>query len=176
MGGLSPHEKFKEVYGYDPEEVPDPLKSDGEREGDGPIIKIGDLELSSDEFEELMEEIEIKQEPFRRKFEEEILPAYEIYLKERYKENTVDKHLRVAFTFIRNAFFSGFVEYEMIDEEFAFEEFPIWWQSHVVGKSLSPREVRNSLKKFVKYVEEFYSIHLDDGSDDDVIPSPFFDA
>jgi len=153
LGGKSPNQRVKEVYDKDME-TKRPRKKDDEPM---PNVICGGREFTWDEYAAMMRECERAQKPFRAWIEKEVLPEYAKYLRELYKsEKVVEKHERVAGIFFERALHLGFVIFEQLHAKFTWNDFPVWWQTHVLDDDQTEDQVRNSLVILSAFLDEEY--------------------
>lgn len=120
-----------------------------------PKIICGGREFSWDEYWAMAKECERAQKPFRNWIEKQVMPAYLAHLVERYRgERTIKSHERVADIFFKRALHLGFVNFGELHSRFVWDEFPAWWQTHVLDDYRSEDQIRSSLEKLS------YFLHL----------------
>ena len=172
LEGKSPHEKAIELYGKIPtqEDVSNPIQN----------MKFDHNEiLSQKDVEFPIIEIEKLQKPFAEQINNILIPEYLNYLATKYKQKTIERHIFVAGLFLNQALFAGFREYSQIDDIFAFDHFPVWWQSHVTLK-MSETAVENSIVKFINFMYNKFKLNIfrEDGSNTKIennpIVSPYY--
>lgn len=116
-----------------------------------PILNVGPHKIPLSEYTKIAKEIEKAQKPFRKWIRQEILPEYQRFLAEHFVEKTAEKHHEVADLFLTKALSAGYVHYEDITIDFAWW-FCDWWPTHVMFSDLEPKQVWNSLVKFLDFV------------------------
>lgn len=144
LDGKSPFEKIQEA--------PKEKSTDGGGEREMPGVIVGGHKMSWDDYWTMIKEMERLQVPFKTWIEEEILPKYEKFLKNHLKPKTQEKYLDVAHVFFRRILHVGFIEFDQIREGFVQREFPHWWQTHVMFRDLSEKEIVSSLRKFFQFI------------------------
>ncbi len=146
LNGISPYKKFREIYGENP-----PEKGSAD---EMPRVVVGGHEMSWEEHQAMLKNMEKEQEPFK-KWIDKSLKEYHIFLEEsEFPEKTVEKYYRVAGIFFERVLWVGFLDLESIRPAFIKEEFPKWWQTHVMFLSMRPEEVCLALRRFFKFIEE----------------------
>lgn len=151
LGGKSPEKMAEEIYGG-PVEPPD-LKS-----RQMPKVRVGNREMSWEDYEKMLKEMEKVQKPFKKWINKEALPRYKKYLFQTYKGSAADKHLEIAGFFFDRALHLGFVNMEAIHSLYVQKDFPIWFQTHVLGMNVKPDEIRVSLGMLFNFLELSYKI------------------
>ncbi|MDP4008489.1 MAG: hypothetical protein Q8P68_04845 [Candidatus Peregrinibacteria bacterium] len=148
LGGKAPNELFESA-----------MIDDDTDDNQMPMVRVGDEEMSFDEFQSMIQKMEKLQEPFKYWIDEEALPKYENYLKQMVKNtNSRENHYEVADIFFQRVLHVGFLTLEEIRTVFIQEEFPHWWPTHIMDSNLNPSQVRNSLKKLFTFLELVYEI------------------
>ena len=150
LGGKAPNELFEDSIPSDCMDLNDnPM----------PMVRVGDQEMSFDEFQSMLEEMAELQIPFKNWIEREALPKYENYLRQMVKKKgSRENHYEVADIFFQRVLHVGFIILEDIRTEFIQEEFPHWWPTHVMSSNLNPSQVKNSLKRLFTFLELVYEI------------------
>lgn len=152
----------KELDGKSPEQMMQGLAEEEPKnkknQGNMPRVRVGDNEMSFEEFEAMLKEMEKAQKPFKRWIEKDALPKYEKYLEQMMRNpRTRENHYDVAEIFFQRVLHVGFVDLESIRPEFAWKEFPLWWSTHVLCSKLTPAKVRKSLEELFKFIDVVYS-------------------
>ena len=128
-----------------------------------PQIIVGEQSMSMEEYEAMIAKMEIVQKPFREWLLDGILPAYKHYLTEVYQTKTVKKHYAVAEILCERLLHVGFTSPLHIRPEFLYDEFPVWWQTHVMFGNYTETMVENSVMEFISFVEDAAGVSLDNG-------------
>ena len=148
LNGLSPNQMFKKFYGSE-------IKNQ-ETNNKMPDVIVGGTKMSWTEHQNMLKEMNIKQRPFKKWINQEVLPSYKVFLKTKYKKRTVEKDVDVSRIFFKRVLWVGFLNFKKIRSEFIYYEFPEWWQTHVVSPTLSEGQVRSSLKKLMEFIKLNY--------------------
>lgn len=122
-----------------------------------PKMIVGGYEMSWDDYWAMIKEMEKQQIPFKKWINEDLLVKYKKFLEQSYKKGTIDKHFMVADIFFERVLHVGFVTFDQIRKNFIQQEFPRWWQTHVLMDSLSEREVLSSLNVLFEFIELVYN-------------------
>lgn len=146
LGGKSPNQIATEAIQKNPEL----RKSDDQKQI--PKMIVGGREMSWDDYQAMISEMEKTQTPFRTRTKKHLLPAYRRYLENKFTKRTSEKHFYVADMFFYRVLHVGFVDLNGIRRDFIHQEFPRWWQTHVFGVDMSPAEIRSSLKKLFQFI------------------------
>jgi len=128
-----------------------------------PQIKVGNQTFTLTEFEARNKHIEKEQVPFREWLIMVILPAYKIFLTDNYKPKTADKHYIIAEILCDRLLYVGFTSPLHLRAEFLYDEFPVWWQTHVAFGNYKETTIENSVMDFVNFVEAAAGVSLDTG-------------
>jgi len=157
LDGKSPNQKAKEIYGSDKKMVSS-RKSNNESM---PKVICGGREFTWGEYQAMLKECERAQKPFRIWVEQEVIPTYSVFLQKQYKSQRVkEKHERVADIFFERALHLGFVTPQHIHAKFVWNDFPVWWQTHVMDDHQTEDQIRNSLVVFSEFLSETYDYEL----------------
>lgn len=127
-----------------------------------PKVIVGGREMSYDDYTAMLKEIGIRQKPFKRQVEKEILPYYKEFLsqEEKLSKKEAEEHLRVVEIFFERVFWVGFLSFETIRPEFVTYEFPRWWQNHVLFDDRDENEILSSLKMFLRFMKTKFGREL----------------
>ena len=154
LGGISPSEKSLEYA----EKHPPKTKS---KKGADimPRVRVGNREMSWDEHQAMLKEMARAQEPFK-KWISGVLTDYKSSLKqEGLSAKVADRHYFIAETFFDRVLWLGWVNFGSVRKEFISDEFPEWWKTHVVAFKIDDsKEVKNSVRKLVDFVEVKYVV------------------
>jgi hypothetical protein len=120
LGGLSPAEKSLE-----PQKTVRAKKSN--QKSSMPRVQVGDYDMSWEDYEKMLQEMERQQVPFK-KWIEGVLPEYESHLKntEKLPKDIVQKHRFIAEMFFDRVLHVGFLDFGGIRPEFIDKEFLIF--------------------------------------------------
>lgn len=127
---------------------------------DGPTMVVGGVAMPWGEFNAMISEMEMRQKPFKAWIKNEFAPAYSNFLRENLKEKAVGRHEGIADIFFERVLHVGFLMYEDIRPEFALVEFPRWWDTHVIGMTLTASQVASSIRKLSEFVRETYNFQM----------------
>jgi hypothetical protein len=127
---------------------------------DGPTMIVGGHAMSWKDYVAMIREMEKQQMPFKFWIERTFTPAYHRHLGKEYKERTADFHANVAEVFFDRVLHVGFLRYEQIRPAFAYEEFPKWWRSHVIGMGGTTAQVKASVKKLSAFVRDTFDLEI----------------
>ena len=152
LGGLSPKEKSLQFR----EENPTKTKNRDDQNS-MPRVRVGNKEMSWDEHQAMLKEMEKAQKPFK-KWISDVLIYYKIFLKqEGLSTKMADKYYFVAETFFDRVLWLGWLDFGSIRKEFIKDEFPRWWKTHVMASGIDdPKEVKDFVCKLVDFVEAKY--------------------
>jgi len=153
LGGKSPSDMMTEEIKKQPQQ------SRLQREK-MPKVRVGGHEMEWDEYQKMLEKMELMQKPFRNWAEKHLLPKYKKYLEQNYKKATAKKHFEVADIFFERVLHVGFIEFNQIRKKFIQKEFPHWWQTHVLMSDLSEKKVLNSLKRLFQYISAVHEQNI----------------
>jgi len=127
-----------------------------------PKVIVGNHEMTMNNYQAMLEEMEKAQEPFRHWLQDKVIPAYAKFLQSTYKPTTIKKHASVADILCSRMLMLGFVSPEHVRPDFLFTEFPVWWQTHVMFGNYTETAVENSVIEFLNFIEGTYGVVLDD--------------
>lgn len=129
----------------------------GEKTVEKPKIIVGNREMEWDEFENMLNEMEKAQKPFKKWIDKDLLPKYKKYLEQIMKgKRSQEDHHQIAELFFQRVLHVGFVNLGSIRPEFIWEEFPRWWPTHVLQSNLKPAQVRKSLERLFAFIDVIY--------------------
>lgn len=123
-------------------------------------IICGGQEMTAEEYEDLLKEIEKVQKPFKRWIYRSVLPSYKKFLHGTLGASTAAAHFEVADIFFERALLLGFPDFLSIRSRFIQREFPRWWTTHVLMDRKTPKYVLFSLKKLFRFIAETYDIDI----------------
>lgn len=122
-------------------------------------VVVGGVEMTLEEHQSMIREMEQAQKPFKAWIDEVVLPKYTNFLIQTVREkNKREKDFQVADIFFSRVLYVGFVRFDLIRTEFIQKEFPIWWQSHVLDSRITPSQVRASLKRLFSFIDLVFDI------------------
>ena len=119
-----------------------------------PEVIVGNQKMSMGEYADMLEKMEKTQVPFKNWLFDTVLPTYKKHLEQNYKTKTVEKHYFIAEALCERILHVGFVSPEHVRPEFLYEEFPDWWQTHVMFKDYKEQTVANSVMNFITFIAE----------------------
>lgn len=160
LGGVSPVEKSLEY------EKKYPKNKKSEKGKDSmPRVRVGNREMSWDEHQAMLTEMEKAQQPFK-KWISGALKDYKLFLKnDESPTKEAKKHYFIAETFFDRVLWLGWLDFGSIRKEFITDEFPKWWQTHVISSEIyDPREIKESVYKLADFIEKKYSLKYSNGS------------
>lgn len=152
LGGISPVEKSLEY------EKKYPKNKKSEKGKDSmPRVRVGDREMSWDEHQMMLAEMEKAQQPFK-KWISGVLKDYKSFLKQDGSSTKeAKKHYFIAETFFDRILWLGWLDFGSIRREFIADEFPKWWLTHVIASGINdPKEVQSSVRKLVNFIDSKY--------------------
>ncbi len=154
LGGISPVEKSLEY------EQKHPTNRKSKKGKDSmPRVHVGDREMSWDEHQAMLAEMEKAQQPFK-KWISGVLKDYKSFLKqEELPAKATDKHYFIAEIFFDRVTWLGWLDFGSIRKEFIANEFPKWWLTHVIASGINdPEEVKGSVRKLVSFIDTKYAL------------------
>lgn len=160
LGGVSPVEKSLEY------EKKYPKNKKSEKGKDSmPRVRVGDREMSWDEHQVMLVEMEKAQQPFK-KWISGVLKDYKSFLKQdKLSTQEAKKHNFIAETFIDRVLWLGWLDFGSIRKEFIADEFPKWWLTHVIASGINDtKEIKDSVNKLVDFIGKKYSFKGSSGS------------
>ncbi len=126
-----------------------------------PKVIVGGREMTLAEYQTMLAEMEKVQIPFKAWLFEKILPAYKEYLESRYKQKTIKKHYLVASILFERILTIGFISPEHVRPDFLYEEFPAWWQTHVMFGDYNETTIENSVMELMYFIEVTTGVIMD---------------
>ncbi|MEI7463053.1 MAG: hypothetical protein WCK03_01490 [Candidatus Taylorbacteria bacterium] len=160
LGGVSPVEKSLE---YEKKYAKN--KNSEKSKDNMPRVRVGDREMSWNEHQVMLAEMEKAQQPFK-KWISGVLKDYKSFLKQD-KSSTQEakKHYFIAETFFDRVLWLGWLDFGSIRKEFITDEFPKWWQTHVISSGINdPKEIKASVHKLADFIEKKYLLKGSNGS------------
>ncbi len=154
LGGVSPVEKSLEY------EKKYPKNKKSEKGKDSmPRVRVGDREMSWDEHQIMLAEMEKAQQPFK-KWISGVLKDYKLFLKEdESSTKEAKKHYFIAETFFERVLWLGWLDFGSIRKEFITDEFPKWWLTHVIASGINDaKEIQSSVRKLVNFIDSKYAL------------------
>jgi hypothetical protein len=121
-----------------------------------PDVIVGGQKMSWDEYWAMIRVMEKVQIPFKNWVAKDLLPKYRQFLQADLGIKAMKKHMEVADIFFERAMHLGFIEFDQLRKNFVQEEFPKWWQTHVLMSGLSEKEVLSSLQKLFQFISFEY--------------------
>ncbi|MDO8436011.1 MAG: hypothetical protein Q7S82_01325 [bacterium] len=155
LKGMSPQEMFEK----ESKKIPRSTKKDQNKM---PKVIMGGREMSWEEHQAMLKEMEKHQKPFKEFIEKEIIPSYKIFFEEQagLSKEVKEKYILVAEKFFDRVLWVGFVDYEMIRLELAKDEFPSWWQTHVMFSRLDESQVWMALRHLINFIKIRYGLEM----------------
>ncbi len=123
---------------------------------EGTKIRVGDSEMSLEEYDFMIKMMEERQKPFKKWLEKEFKPNYFNYLKSKYSKRVCETRRDVCELFFDRCLYIGFIDLEMIRPEYAMFEFPYWWQTHVMWGNLSEIRISGYIKDMFGFISDKY--------------------
>ncbi len=160
LGGVSPVEKSLEY------EKKSPKNKKSEKVKDSmPRVRVGDREMSWNEHQVMLAEMEKAQQPFK-KWISGVLKDYKSFLKQdESSTKEAKKHYFIAETFFDRVLWLGWLDFGSIRKEFITDEFPKWWLTHVIASGINdPKEIKDSVHKLADFIEKKYLLKGSNGS------------
>lgn len=160
LGGVSPVEKSLE------NERKYPKNKKSEKVKDSmPRVRVGDREMSWNEHQVMLAEMEKAQQPFK-KWISGVLKDYKSFLKQdESSTKEAKKHYFIAETFFDRVLWLGWLDFGSIRKEFITDEFPKWWQTHVIAPGINGlKEIKDSVHKLADFIGNKYSLKDSNGS------------
>lgn len=154
LGGISPAEKSLE---YDEKHSMNNKSKKGK--DIMPRVRVGNREMSWDEHQAMLSEMEKVQQPFK-KWISGVLKDYKSFLKQD-KSSTQEakKHYFIAETFFDRVLWLGWLDFGSIRKKFIADEFPKWWLTHVIASGINdPKELQSSVRKLVDFIDSKYAL------------------
>lgn len=160
LGGVSPVEKSLEYENKYPKN-----KKSEKSKDNMPRVRVGDREMSWNEHQVMLAEMEKAQQPFK-KWISGVLKDYKSFLKlDESSAKEAKQHYFIAETFFDRVLWLGWLDLGSIRKEFITDEFPKWWLTHVISSGINdPKEIRDSVHKLADFIEKKYSLKDSNGS------------
>ncbi|HPT08595.1 MAG TPA: hypothetical protein PLE28_02785 [bacterium] len=118
-----------------------------------PRVNVGGQEMSWEEYQEMIEKMEKLQIPFKN-WIDYILKEYKNFLsKASMSAKVIDKHYKIADIFFERVLYIGCLNIEDIPASFIHEDFPKWWQTHVLFDNSNKKVVISSLYKLFNFIQ-----------------------
>ncbi len=153
LGGKSPNEVYREM-GKDAHAGGNRT----EKPENKPDIIVGGRTMKWDDYWEMIKQMEKDQEPFKKWIDEEALPQYRKYLEQLKGLKLVDTNFGVAEIFFERALTLGFVALEQIHPMYVQQDYPKWFQTHVLFMNVPSARIRKSLALLFDFLEFVYEI------------------
>lgn len=117
-----------------------------------PNVIVGDHEMSWEEYEIMIKEMEKLQKPFKN-WIDNLLPEYKKYLEKTLSTKIVEKHCQIAGLFFERVLYVGFINFDDIRSDFIHKDFPDWWRTNVVFGKYRKTTVVSSIYKLFSFIQ-----------------------
>lgn len=117
-----------------------------------PIITVGDHNLSWQEYEELIKQMELRQKPLKDLIAK-LLPKYKAHLLSNPDQENTKTFYEISEIFLDRILHLGLTSLNQVPQSFLNEEFPEWCQKNIINSPFRQKEIEPALKRLYRFIE-----------------------